>query len=347
MYSENNEIALRVEILRDGGVLGMLEPYNAPEIRNVATSELKMSFRGEFFADAAKDIDWIRDRIRPVLVINGTEYPCGVFIATTVGKQQIAGETVLSLEGYSPLYLASRVKIEGEYTIRKGTNYIAAVQELLWKAGIHFFAAEDTDLKMAEDRADWPSGTTVLTVVNQLLSEINYRSAWADLSGVVRLTKYKTVSAGNVQHTYAAGKYSIVSADASAGTDYFDKANVFRAVCSSPDLEEPLAVTVENDDPNSPYSTVSMGIRILREEYVDSVPDEKTLRDRAMIMLEKSMQTIETVEFVTALNPTHGTWDAVALDLGVATGIYEEKEWRIVLDASGEMQHSAERVVYK
>lgn len=295
----------------------------------------------------SREINWLTDRIRPVLIINGAEYPCGLFIATTPEKMITGGQEVWSLEAYSPLYLANRVKIEGAYTITAGTNYMAAVQELLRTAGITAYAAEETDLVLATDRADWPSGTPVLTVINQLLSEINYRSAWVDLTGTVRLTKYTAPSAETIRHTYAMGQYSIVSGDATATTDYFDKANVFRAVCSSPDLDEPLVATVENADPNSPYSTVSLGVRILQEETVDSVPDLATLQERAEIMLTKSLQTTETVEFVTALYPVHESWDTVALDLGTITGIFTETGWTMLLDASGEMRHTAERVIYR
>lgn len=296
--------------------------------------------------EQTQGIQWLTDRIRPMLIINGTEYPCGIYIATTPRRILTGGMTVWEVEAYSVLYLANRVKIEGAYTIPAGTNYIGAVQELLQMAGITNYEADQTELVLSTDRADWSSGTPVLTVINTLLSEINYRSAWVDLTGKVRLTKYSVPSADNIQHTYGKGRYSIVSADATAATDYFDKANVFRAVCSSPDLEEPLVATAENNDPNSPYSTTALGIRILQEEYVDSVPDLATLQERAENMLTKSLQTTETVEFTTALCPVHESWDTVALDLGDVTGIYTETEWSMVLDVSGEMRHVAERVVF-
>lgn len=292
-------------------------------------------------------INWMTDRVRPVLIVNGVEYPCGVFIATTLDTKIVAGHEILSMEAYSPLYLANRVQIEGAYTIKAGTNYLTAVQELLRSAGITNYEAEDTTLTLAVDRADWDIGTPVLTVVNELLSEINYRSAWVDLTGKVRLTKYAAPSADDIQHTYTQGAYSIVSSDASVTTDYFSKANVFRAVCASPDLSEPLVATVENNDPNSPYSTATLGVRILQTETVDGVPDLATLQERAENMLTKSLQTTETVEFVTALCPVHGSWDTVGLVIDGVTGIYTETGWSMVLDASGEMRHTAERVIFK
>lgn len=293
------------------------------------------------------ELNWMTDRVRPVLIINEVEYPCGVFVATTLDTKIVAGQEILSMEAYSPLYLANRVQIEGGYTIKAGTNYLTAVQELLRYAGITNYDAEDTTLTLAADRADWDIGTPVLDVVNELLSEINYRSAWVDLTGCVRLTKYVAPSTDNIAHTYGAGAYSIVSDDASVSTDYFSKANVFRAVCDSPDLDEPLVATTENSDPNSPYSTATLGVRILQTEKVDGVPDLATLQERAENMLTKSLQTTETVQFVTALCPVHQCWDTVGLALDAVTGIYTETGWSMVLDASGEMSHTAERVVFR
>lgn len=293
------------------------------------------------------ELNWMSDRVRPVLIVNGVEYPCGVYVATTLDKKIIAGNEILSLEAYSPLYLANRVQIEGAYTIKAGTNYLTAVQELLRSAGIINYEAEDTTATLAADRADWDIGTPVLSVINELLDEINYRSAWVDLTGCVRLTKYVAPSADNIQHTYTQGAYSIVSADASVTTDYFSKANVFRAVCDSPDLDEPLVATAENSDPNSPYSTATLGVRILQTEKVDGVPDLATLQERAENMLTKSLQTTETVTFETALCPVHGSWDTVGLVIDGVAGIYTETGWSMTLDASGVMQHTAERVVFR
>lgn len=345
-YTSTNTIGLRVEVLRSGGVYTTLEPHTPPEIQNSGDSALKMSLRGTFLVPE-KEVHWLTDRLRPVLIINGTEYPVGMYVPTTPSWAAEGGKTVLTVEGYSLLYLADRVKMEPGYTIAAGTNYIAAVQELLQTAGITRYLAEETALTLATDRADWDTGTTVLDVVNQLLSEINYNSAWVDLSGQVRLTKYRVPTAADIQHIYNPGAYSVISADTSTTTDYFDKANVFRAVCSSPDLSEPLTAEAENDDPDSSFSTASLGVRIVETVMVDSVPDLDTLQETADNMLTKSLQTTETIVFSTALMPVHETHDVVALGLDGVGGIWRETGWRMVLDASGDMEHTAERVVIR
>lgn len=402
MYEHGTaDISLRMEVLRGGGVYALLYPASAPEVQMVSESALKMSMRGTFYKPDT-DIQWLTDRIRPMLTIDGTDYPVGLYIGTTPRRRGDSTQKLVELEAYSVLYLAQRVVMEAGYIIHAGTNYIGAVQDLLQLAGIDRYTADMTDKKIPTDRADWPVGTPVLEVVNELLAEINYRDVWVDLEGVVHITAQKqstqaqtaktavqagsltvavdsissdgeTVTAGvtditdngdtvavtvreiktaessaggKPDHIYTPGQYSIISDEVDVTTDYFDKANVFRAVYSSPDLPEPMVAEVENDDPTSPFSTVTLGIRIVETEEVDAVADYEELQAIAAQMRYRALQTTEKIEFVTALNPVHQTHDTIGLEAGGESGIYTETGWRMLLAASGEMRHTAERVVF-
>jgi hypothetical protein len=404
MYESGQaSVSLRVEVLRGGGVYTVLQPVSAPEVQMRADSALKMSFKGEFYAPD-EEIRWLTDRIRPMLTVDGTEYPVGLYIGTTPRRRTRGNGSAVVLEAYSVLYLAQRATVEPDYIIRAGTNYIGAAQDLLRLAGITMYTAEPTDKRIPTDRADFDVGTTVLDVLNGLLAEINYRDVWVDLEGIVHIdsgrsndaamrsaqvrampgtaelvverlsgsgdaltvgvlgiqadgdniivqTRSKKMPEGGVtvtgapDHVYTAGQYSVLSGEVDVVTDYFDKANVFRAVCSSPDLPEPLVAEVVNDDPMSPFSTTVLGVRIVQTEEVDSVADLAELQAMAAQMRYRALQTVETIEFVTALEPTHTVWDTVGLDIGSESGLYTETGWRMVLDASGEMRHTAERTV--
>ena len=344
IYRSNNVVYARFEILRDGGVWTDLYAYEAPEVQCVTTSALKMSLRGTFYRPE-KDVNYLTDRIRAVLCLNGQEYNMGVYIATTADELHTDEGDMVEIEAYSMLYLASRAKLEGVYHIDAGTNYISAVQSLLVACGITDYEADATSLKMPMAREDWEEGTPVLDVINELLDEINYNSAWVDLNGKVRLTKYTGPSTENIKHTYREGEYSVLYPEYTASTDLFDKANVFKCVCSNPDLSVPLVAVAVNEDPHSKFSTVSLGARVLYLENVDNVPDLDTLQERADNLRIKSLQTTQEVEFSTALVPGHETFDTIAIDSGEITGIYTETEWRATMDAAGIMTHRAKRVI--
>ena len=344
IYRENNTVYARYEILRNGGVWEEMYSVGAAEIQNISTSALKMSLQGTFYKPE-KPVNFLTDRIRAVLHINGTDYNKGVFLATTIEDTGGNDGEKMNIEAYSVLYLAQRSKLEGVYTIPAGTNYIAAIQTLLLESGITEYVAEETPLVMATDRQDWEEGTPRLDVINELLAEINYNSAWPDLDGKVHLTKYTPPSNNNIKHTYRAGEYSVLTPDYKASTDLFGKPNVFKCICDNPDLEAPLVAVSVNDDQNSQFSTVTLGARILHLERVDNVPDLSTLQERADNLRIKSLQTTQEVEFTTALMPGHETYDTVALDNGEITGIYTETEWRATMDASGMMVHKGKRVI--
>ena len=131
-YRENNKIEVRVEVLRNGGVYTTLTHVRPVEVECASDSELKMSMRGTFLPVGARELPdstsmqkgilWATDRIRPVLIVNGEEYPVGRYIATTPCEKRENGITVWEIAAYSVLDLASRVCVEENYRISAGTN---------------------------------------------------------------------------------------------------------------------------------------------------------------------------------------------------------------------------------
>lgn len=338
-----NVFAVRFEVLRDGAVFRELIPADSnAEVQFVESSELAMSFRGSFYTPPA-DIDFLTDRLRPVVVLNGVEYPCGVFCITSEMERRSGGADAVDLEGYSPLYLAKRTKIEERVHFAAGENYITQILTLLGRCGIGLIESVASEYTFSADREDWEIGTPVLDIVNELLAEINYRPAWADLSGAVRITPYEVPSLENIAHVYSAGEFSMIEPDYSRSVDRYGKANVFRVECDSPDLDEPMAAIAENNVENSPFSIARLG-RILHVEKIDGTPSQDALQAYADRLRDESLQTVEIAEFSTAPVPVHNAYDVIGLDNGGLAGLYTEVEWRLPLSPGASMYHRARRV---
>ena len=342
LLRENNTFSMRCEVLRDGGVIGTPQAYEAPEITCDAESDMVLSLRGAFYMDG--EYNFYTDRLRPVVTINGEDYPMGVYVVTTEERSEADGQKIATLEAYSLLYLARRKKIENRLYIKAGTNYITKITELLSSAGITDLHAEPTAYTFAYDREDWDIGTSVLEIVNTLLAEISYKNAYVDMTGTVRLKKYAPPTLSSVSHVYTEGKDSVISASYKMTDDRYDKANVFRLFCDNADLSEPIVAVAENNNAASPFSTVNIG-RVLHNERVDNVPSQAALQERANAMRDKSMQTTEEIEFYTAVAPVHTPHDVVALHVGGASGIFAETGWRMTLSPDGDMTHTARRVI--
>lgn len=344
IYKPYNTVSFRCEVLRGGGVYAELEPVETPEVICDADTELILSLRGTYRVPAGLDL--YTDRLRPVASLNGTDYPLGVYVVTTAERREDDpdGRRVYAVEGYSPLYLAKRKKIETRLSISAGVNYIAEITTLLATAGITDISAAATAYTMATAREDWDVGTPVLEIVNALLSEISYRPAYVDLDGKVRLEKYAAPTADKIDHIYAAGEASVILPTYKITDDRFDKANVFIVRCDSPDREALLTATAENNSAESPYSTVKIG-RVLHVEDIDNVPSQAALQERADMLRDQSMQAEEEIEFSTALAPDHHPHSVVAVDVGGASGVFSEVGWRIRMEAGATMTHTARRIV--
>lgn len=341
--NETNTFSARYEVLRNNAVYAELYAIdNTVEIQNSDTSALKMSVRGTFY-DYSGDINFLTDRLRAIITLNGTDYPAGTFVVTTETKHRSAGLDSVEIEGYSILYLAHRKRLEEPLYIGKGTNYITQIVRLLNLCGIENIEAEETAYTFQTAREDWEIGTAVLDIVNQLLGEISYHSVWVGLNGIVRLTKYQTPDISNIMHTYSADRYSVIEDDYEITTDRFDKCNVFRVTCENPEIDTTMVAVSENSSPDSPFSTVNIG-RILHTEQVGNIPSQEALQDYADRLKYQSLQETETVEFATAAIPTHETYDVVALENGELAGIYIETGWRLPLSAGASMIHQARRV---
>ena len=342
--NENNTFSARYEVLRNNAVYTELYAMdNSVEIQNSESSALKMSVRGTFYSYSG-DINFLTDRLRAVVTLNGTDYPAGTFVVTTETKRHSQGVDSVEIEGYSILYLAYRKRIEEPLFIEKGVNYVTQIVRLLNLCGIDHIEAEETSYTFRTAREDWEIGTAVLDIVNQLLAEISYNSVWVGLDGIVRLTKYRTPDISNVVHTYSADRYSVMEDSYEITTDRFGKCNVFHVICENPDFDETMVAVSENDSSDSPFSTVNVG-RILSMERVNNIPSQDALQAYADRLKYQSMQETETVEFTTAAIPTHETYDVVALQNGSLAGIYAETGWRLPMTAGASMVHQARRVI--
>lgn len=326
-------------VLTDGTELSAVD---LPEISYISSSELKMNIKGGWTIPPGANL--YTNRLKAYITINGEEYACGRFIVTSRTDRRVGGVEYSELEGYSELYLAKRKKVEDRMHIAAGTNYLAAVRNLLISSGITAINTDDpSSLTLATAREDWESGTSYLTIVNQLLDEINYHSAWIDLAGTVHLSK-ATGALPPVKHTYNEGQYSVISDSYAKSDDTYGKYNVARVVCANPDRTAPMVATATLTDPSVPYSIPNIG-RVLHIESVDNIASQAVLQAKADELILKARQKTESCEFYTAIDPTHGAHDVIALQRGSLAGKWQETEWRMPMSGAADMTHKAERVI--
>lgn len=348
-------IEFRYKILRNGADYGFLHAAagNAPVIRMQDDAEIKTAFSG-VFAPAATDargreipVNWQTDELAPVLLLDGVEHKLGVYLPSTVTPSKVDGLETIRVESYDRGWRVRDDYITKMPYFAAGTNYITAVETLLTACGVSEVSAKPTEAVLAEDREDWLIGTSTLTIVNQLLDEINYKSLWFDSDGTAILEPAAVPLAENIQHTLDADKVeSLVLPKISRETDVFAAPNVFLCICSNVDKGAPMVATAENVNPQSPLSIPRRGRRIVRVVQVDNIASQSELQAYADRLRNESMTTGETVRISTALLPGYGVGDVVALHYGDLNAICIERAWTMELRVGGTMNHALERVVY-
>lgn len=334
----------RVDVIRDGATVTTLQAASNPSIVCKSSAEIKTSMGADFYDNA--EVNWLTDELKPYQIIDGEEFPVGVFmVATIVDSYDQNGVKVMSVEAYDRCFLLKETKAENPWFASAGSNYISIIEELLVTAGLPLWRATPTQKTLATDR-EFEIGTSYLKIINTLLSEINYASIWFDENGFGILQPTRSATAENIDHQYGATDgLRVLKRPCTRQVDIFNAPNVFIAVCQNPDLKEKLVSVAVNENPMSALSVFKRGRRIATVVPVDNVPDQETLDEYANELVFKSMLSEEVVTIATGNVPGHTVNNIVALvhpDIG---GIFQETGWSLTLAPGQEMQHTLRRAM--
>lgn len=353
------KISFNYVIVRGGADYGYLVPADnsKPTITMDREGEIKTSLRGQFRKtvfdyfgepDPALEINWLSDLLRPEIVIDGVIHSLGVYIPTTVEELlDERGTNVLnySVEAYDRCWLLKST-IPSQIFFGKGVKYMTAIQALLTSSGVALIAATDSGETFQEDRSDWNTGTDCLTVVNQLLSEINYNPVWFDHDGVAVLEPASQPLAGNIEHTLDANDPdTLIIPGLRKTTDIYNAPNVFLCVCNNADKNGVMTALAENTNPQSPLSISRRGRRIMTVVNVDNIASQEALQEYANRIRNESMITGEIITVQTGILPGFGVNDVTALSYGETFSVCLEKAWSMDLNEGGQMTHTLEKVV--
>lgn len=342
----SNTIGYRFDVLRDGAFYKSLRAELGGNVMCRADAAVKRSVRCTL--KIPDDVDFLTDELRVAVVKNGTEHQLGVFVVTTQSKTVTSdGRAVYSVDGYDRSYKVDRRRIESrsEAYIRSGTKYTDAIESLLISSGISTAVIEASPLTIATDREDWDVGTSMLTIVNQLLDEINYSSLWIDSNGFARCGPYQADDKP-LDFAYTAGPGSVILQEHSVSNDVFNSYNVFTVCANRIGDSAPIYVTAVNDDATSKISTVRRGRIAAPITMLNDVSNLDTARAYAQNLVKKSRMSSETATIRTEVEGGHEVEDAVSVFIPELSGRFVETSWTIPLDGSPLMTHTLRRALY-
>lgn len=337
-------VDFRFVVVRNGADYSELSPTDAPTIRCDNSADIKTSFSGTFLNNSA--VDWLTDVIRPEMILDGITYPLGIYLPSTVTHSQDEVSDQIDIEAFDRCWIIQDTRLESSLYFAAGTSYISAIVQLLTACGITLVSAVANAATLAEAREDWEIGTSYLEIINQLLSEINYKPLWFDQQGAAILEPVSVPTASNIFRTLdSSNVHSLLLPGISRETDVYSAPNVFICICSNADKSGPMVATSENTNPQSPLSIMRRGRRIASVTTVDNIASQAELQTYADTLRNKSMFSGETISVTTALLPDFGVADVIGLVYGDLSCICIDKAWQMTLSVGGRMQHTLERVV--
>ena len=289
-------------------------------------------------------MDWNKNHFKIWLFDDGAKSSLGVFSPQSIQNVTETGSTLLNVTGYDLSVLAKNDCITSRLSLTQGTLYLDQVQSLLISCGITKIIADTSTATLQSTRDDWDIGTTKLKIINQLLSEMSFRSLEVDKTGTALLKRYEPPSVSNITHTYKPGQASIVESDTTTDSNLFEIPNIWIATISNPDIATPLKAVFINDNPLSKTSTVYTGQNKVKVLSFDNIATQEDLQNAVNRKAFEDMQGVETTQFKTAVVSDHGVNDTVALQLPQYSGILVETAWEIDLDAMT-MTHTGKKAV--
>lgn len=349
LHAPNRHIAFRYELLdTNNRFKRRLDNVLAASVSYNALAQIKRTAR--FTLEENGNINFLRDRIKPYARLRmpdggWVEWPLGVFILSTPPRKATPeGWVVREVEAYDLLQVLVDDKVPDRYPITAGTNYIAAIKDLLTGAGLTALNLTPTD-KALPTASDWEPGTSKLEIINGLLTAINYRALWVDENGVAVAEPYISPAEQAPAYTYQDDDQSVIFPEVQESLDLFAVPNRWVLVVSEPD-RPPLVAVYTNDNSDSPTSTVNRG-RVIVDFRQEQAADQETLDALAARLAFEASQVFEQVEVETAIMPMHSHADVIELYFA-ALGIrhkYSEVGWEFELKAGAHMRHKVRRVV--
>lgn len=340
----NKTPTFRFDIVENGVCIGQAFALNKPSVKCDSDAEVKMSLSGEFVLNIQKP-NWLKARIKPYLIIGGKESSLGEYLISQADDcTDKKGVKFWQIKGMDLGRIPQRSRTEKRVLFQAGQRYTDIVQSILLELGISRIIAIQSDATLKNDRADWEIGTSWIKIINSLLAEINYQSLWFDTEGNARIQPHRQVDGAVIDHRYESGELSQIKPQVDISSDIYKAYNVFTAMVSSPEYEEPMIAVSVNDIPTSRISTVNIGRVQAPIEKLDDIANQEELQKYVDNLRFQSMCSTETISFRTALNQ-HQVRDIVSIHHPQASGIYQETQWKMTLSFDGEMTHTAQRVV--
>ena len=355
MADGSRNVDFRYELLNRHDIkLGGLDGIERAAITHGEFSAVKRS--AEFTLNEnfrRNEIDFLTERIQPWFILRmplgGTvEWPLGVFLLESPSVDVTGSVKRRGIGAYDKGLILEQYSLHHRQHFPAGTNYAAAVEQLLAMAGITKINIMPSGLQMPAG-TEFPMGANIREAINELLDAMNYTSLSFDAAGVARSGPYTFPALRHPTIHYSTLRDSVVKPGLLESLDIASCANVFIRVAENLEQERPIRSEFVNNDPQSPISTVRRGRRIVDFGTVREAAGQEALDTFTRRAAVEAAQALKHITFTTVLMPNHGSGDTLFIEMPEllsAPHKFTETGWSMELKTGGTMTHSARMAVY-
>ena len=301
----------------------------------------------KFSIKSIEGIDWSNDRCKPFVRLKMpdgkyAEWSMGLFL---LSSPAMSPGKIREIDAYDQSFILLMDKVSDRYSVASGSVVTEVISTILAGAGIPLRTVVPSALTLPTAR-DWDPGTPKATIVNALLSSINYQALWFDGDGYAVCRPYMSPSVSPTGWTYRDDASSMLTREGSRTLDLFDVPNKWVLYVSDPD-RPPLRSEYTNASMSSPTSTASRGFTIVDYREETDAVDQATLDAKVAIIAYGASQIYEKVVINTGLMPMHEHFDVLSLRYGLMNieDRYQETGWSMSLKVGAKMSHSLRKLV--
>jgi hypothetical protein len=208
--------------------------------------------------DVNQNVDWLNVHIRPVMLIEGLpSQNLGIFLVSEAPESYGNGRS-WDIKLLDNTTILDQDTINATYAIAAGQVVTDAIVTLLTGAGITNYAVTPSAATLAADVV-WGVGTSKLRIINDLLAIINYFSLYSNFDGQMRGDPYILPANRPLFYEFLDDNKSIYIPEFNRDNDIWKIPNRVTLVGIGDGTTAALTSTVDNVNPASPYSQVTLG----------------------------------------------------------------------------------------
>ena len=299
----NRDGSSRVELLTaDEAPIGTLAGVRSGSVSHTSATSVHGSAQLAV-ADVGQAVNWLSDRIKPIVTIDGYgDVALGVFLATEAPPQWADTGRVWSVKFKDKTTILDQDAVAETYTLDAGAVVTDEIETLIESTGETNHAITPSTAVLLNPLA-WPPGTTKLQIVNDLLTVINYFSLFCNGDGQYRGEPYVKPASRPVVWEFLDGPTCVYLPAFTQDVDLYAIPNRVIAITQGDGETAALVGDESNTDPASPYSTVSRGRTITRVFSGVEIVDQPTLDAWTLRRLIELTTPTASVEIAHAVIP--------------------------------------------